>query len=422
MDYLLRAIDSQLDSLLPLAPAVAIDGPKGVGKSASAVRRAEYAWYLDQPEHRAIIEADLSLSGVPEGTILLDEWQRVPAVWDSVRRAVDLDAPPGRFLLTGSATPRAGVDTHSGAGRILSVRMRPMALFERQGGHATVSMRELLDGQGGDGSVSPPIAGTTTWTLTDYCEAIISSGFPGIAGAPEALRRDLLDSYIRRIIDRDLPEQGVAVRKPETLLRWLRAYAAASSTSATYSTILDATTAGDGTQPAKTTTIAYRDLLVQLWILDPLPGWSHSRNPLSRLQTAPKHQLADPALAARLMNLSVRGIVTGRGTTMAGPLFESLATLSVRVAAGAVGASVGHLRTRNGDREVDLIVEGADGQVLGIEVKLSSSVDDTDVRHLLWLRDQMPDDVVDLVILTTGTTAYRRQDGVAVVPLALLGL
>jgi uncharacterized protein len=103
---------------------------------------------------------------------------------------------------------------------------------------------------------------------------------------------------------------------------------------------------------------------------------------------------------------------------MAGPLFESLATLSVRVAAQASESRVGHLRTRNGDHEVDLVVEGP---ILGIEVKLAASVRDADVKHLHWLRDQLPDDTVDLLVITTGTHAYRRPDGIAVVPLALLG-
>ncbi|WP_375003751.1 hypothetical protein [Aeromicrobium sp. CTD01-1L150] len=102
-------------------------------------------------------------------------------------------------------------------------------------------------------------------------------------------------------------------------------------------------------------------------------------------------------------------------------MFESLATLGVRVAAQAVEARVRHLRTRNGDHEVDLIVEGADGQVLGIEVKLAAAIHDSDVRHLLWLRDQLPEQTVDLMMITTGRQAYRRSDGVAVVPLALLG-
>lgn len=106
---------------------------------------------------------------------------------------------------------------------------------------------------------------------------------------------------------------------------------------------------------------------------------------------------------------------------MVGPLFESLATLSVRVAAQVHQARVGRLRTNRGDREIDLVVEGRDGQVVGIEVKLSAAVGDADVRHLLWLRDQLPYDVVDLAVLTTGTHAYRRPDDVAVIPLALLG-
>ena len=106
---------------------------------------------------------------------------------------------------------------------------------------------------------------------------------------------------------------------------------------------------------------------------------------------------------------------------MMGPLFESLVNLGVRVAAQAAEARVSHLRLHGGDREVDLIVEGAEGQILGIEVKLAPAVTDSDVRHLLWLRDQLPGRVVDLVVVTTGSTAYRRPDGVAVVPLALLG-
>ena len=106
---------------------------------------------------------------------------------------------------------------------------------------------------------------------------------------------------------------------------------------------------------------------------------------------------------------------------MAGRLFESLVTLTVQVAAQAARGRVGHLRTRDGDHEIDLIVEGRAGQVLGIEVKLATAPTDADVRHLLWLRKHMPDDVADLVVVTTGRRAYRRPDGIAVVPLALLG-
>lgn len=413
MEYSERTIDGELDELMAVAPAIALDGPKGVGKTLTSQRRASASWLLDDPTQRVLMEADPAFTGAPAGTLLIDEWQRLPLVWDAVRRQVDRGVPPGRFLLTGSATPAAGVDTHTGAGRILSLRMRPLALYERGLAKPSVSLRALLAG-GAD------VGGVTDVRAPGYFEAIEASGFPGMYRQPGRLRRAMLDSYLQRVIDRDLPDLGLAVRRPETLRRWLAAYAAATSTSTSYSRILDATTAGDGSQPAKTTTIAYRDHLAQLWLLDPLPGWSPSRNPLRRLQQAPKHHLADPALAARLLAVSARTLATQVGAAYAGPLFESLATLTVRVAAQAAEARVGHLRTRNGDREIDLVLEGAEGQVLAIEVKLAAHVGDADVRHLLWLRDQRPDDVVDLAVLTTGERAYRRPDGIAVVPLALL--
>lgn len=414
MDYLPRVVDAELDELLTMAPAIALDGPKGVGKTETALRRAVTAWMLDNSGQRAVLSADPSFARAPAGTLLIDEWQRFPESWDSVRRRVDEGAPPGRFLLTGSAAPGRGVDTHSGAGRILSLRMRPMTLHERRLVVPTVSLGRLVAGQ------QEEISGVTDFLASDYFSAIETSGFPALQGQPVRLIRGQLDAYLQRIVDRDIPDLGVSVRRPETLRRWLAAYAAASSTTTAYSSILDATTAGDGAQPAKTTTIAYRDHLTQLWLLDPVYGWSHSRRPLARLQQAPKHQLADPALAARLLGISASSLAS-TDAHLAGPLFESLATLTVRVAAQAAEARVGHLRTRNGDHEVDLVVEGPEGQVVAIEVKLAAAVQDADVRHLLWLRDQLPNEVVDLVVITTGRQAYRRTDGVAVVPLALLG-
>lgn len=415
MGYLHRTIDRELDELMPHAPAIALDGPKGVGKTDTAKRRAVAAWFLDDPAQRAVAEADFALATLPDGTVLIDEWQRLPLVWDAVRRQVDLGAPPGRFLLTGSATPVDAAGTHSGAGRILSLRMRPMGLHERALETPTVSLSQIL---AGNASV---VQGETRFSLADYAHQIVGSGFPGIMGTTPRLQRAMLDAYLQRIVDRDLPDQGLAVRRPETLRRWMAAYAAASSTTASYARVLDATTGGDGGQPAKTTTITYRDHLARLWLLDPVPGWVPANNAIRRLQQAPKHQLADPALAARLLDLSAAGLLSGAGAGMAGPLFESLCTLTVRVAAQASEARVRHLRTNAGEREIDLVIEGVDGQLVGVEVKLAPQVAAGDVRHLLWLRDQLPDRVVDLVVLTTGTTAYRRADGVAVVPLALLG-
>lgn len=414
MDYLRRAIDDELDRLLPLAPAIALEGAKGVGKTDTARRRARTTYFLDDPDDLAAFQADPRAVRGMATPVLLDEWQRHPVSWDVVRRWVDAGAEPGSALLTGSAGPRPGVDTHSGAGRILMRRMRPMALFERGVTEWSVSLSALLTG-------SREVSGGTTFRAADYLAQITESGFPGIRAAVPELQRDLLDAYATAIIDRDLPESGVQVRRKETLRRWLTAYAAGSSGTTAYSKILDASTAGDGSQPAKTTTIAYRDHLTGIFVLDPVPGWSPSANPFAPLQVSPKHQLVDPALAARLLGQTAASLQTGRGRALTGPLFESLATLSVRVAAERARARVGHLRTRQGDREVDLVVEGPEGQVLGIEVKWSREVVDADVKHLCWLRDKLGGDGVDALVLSTGSRAYRRRDGVAVVPLALLG-
>lgn len=414
MDYQRRAIDDELDRLLPLAPAIALEGAKGVGKTDTARRRARTTFLLDDPDDLAAFQADPRAVRGMAAPVLLDEWQRHPASWDVVRRWVDAGAEPGSALLTGSAGLRAGVDTHSGAGRILTRRMRPMALFERGVIEWSVSLSALLTG-------SREVSGSTTFRAADYLAQITESGFPGIRAAVPELQRDLLDAYAAAIIDRDLPESGVQVRRKETLRRWLTAYAAASSGTTAYSKILDASTAGDGSQPAKTTTIAYRDHLTGIFVLDPVPGWSPSANPFAPLQVSPKHQLVDPALAARLLGQTAASLQTSRGRALMGPLFESLATLSVRVAAERARARVGHLRTRQGDREVDLVVEGPEGQVLGIEVKWSREVVDADVKHLLWLRDKLGAECVGALVVSTGSRAYRRRDGVAVVPLALLG-
>jgi hypothetical protein len=260
-------------------------------------------------------------------------------------------------------------------------------------------------------------------------EEIVRSGLPGIRALPPRARRAQLESYLAGVAERDFPEQGYMVRRPGTLRAWLTAYASATATTSSYTTILDAATVGDHDKPAKTTTLAYRDVLTQLWLLDPVPGWTPTGSPMARLQQAPKHHLADPAFAAHLLGAGVDALLGGeipeagirRRGQLLGGLFESLVALSVRVYAQAAEATVHHLRTRNGDREVDLIIERPDQRVVALEVKLGPVVDDADTAHLRWLRRQLGDDLLDAAVVTTGQEAYRRPDGVAVIPATLLG-
>ena len=420
--YTPRVVDRELDELLLALPALALEGPKGVGKTATAERRAASTVRLDEPAQREIASADPSVVLASAPPILLDEWQHVPALWDAVRREVDRDRTPNRFILTGSATPKPP-PKHSGAGRIVSVRMRPLAFSERGLVSATVSMRELLAGTG------PTIHGKSGVGLRDYTREIIQSGFPAIRTLTGRALRAQLDGYLARIVDRDFVDQGNRVRRPATLRRWMSAYAAATATTTSLEKIRTIGFLGEGDAPTKPVVLGYRDVLEQLWIIDPVPGWLPTRNQIARLTQSPKHHLADPALAARLLGIDEDALLAGtdaspsipRDGSLLGSLFESLVTQSVRVYAQSAEASVRHLRTREGRQEIDLIVERPDQRVLAIEVKLGATVSDDDVKHLHWLRDQIGDELLDMVVVTTGPAAYRRPDGVAVVPLALLG-
>lgn len=422
MPYLRRILEDELDELFASLPAIAIEGAKAVGKTAMASRRAKTVHSLDDPERLRLAAADPMRLLEAEPPILIDEWQRLPETWDLVRRAVDASAPAGRFLLAGSISPD-GSGTHSGAGRIPTVRMRPLSLAERMGEWGTVSLAALL------GGTRPDLSGDTETTLADYTEEIVASGFPGLRGLPDRALRAQLDGYLERVGDRDFAELGQEVRNPLGLRRWMIAYAAASSTTTSFEKIRDAASGGEGEKLNRKAASPYRSALERLWVLDPVPAWLPTRSHLSRASAAPKHQLADPSLAARLLGATASGLLENRAFgppiprdgTLLGALFESLVTLSVRVYAQSAEARIGHLRTYSGNHEVDLIVQRDDGRVIAIEVKLKRTIDDEDVRHLKWLADKIGDELLDALVVTTGEAAYRRPDGIGVVPAALLG-
>jgi len=420
--YRRRIVDDTLDEFFPHLAAIALEGAKGVGKTETGKTRARTVVNLSLAEQRRVLAGNLAQVVALPPPVLIDEWQLVPDVWDYVRHAVDEDRTGGRFLLAGSAAVAPGLRLHSGAGRIVSLTMRPLTIAERGISQPTVSLKALLAGG------RPDVFSRCEVGLDGYVDEILASGFPGIRDLPERVRRRQLASYIDRVVERELPDNGVEVRRPEALRRWLRAYGAATATDAKYSVILDAATGGQADKPTRSTTDAYREHLSRLFLLDPVPAWTPGFNFLKRLGRAPKHHLVDPALAAVLAGVGREGLMLGRGGRLAasagtwlGALFESLAVQSVRVYAEAADATIGHLRLWDSTREVDLIVEGADRRVVACEVKLAATVTDHDVRHLNWLEAQLGDGLADKIALTTGAQAYRRPDGVAVVPLALLG-
>ncbi len=419
-EYVRRVIDDELDELFPHLPAILIDGPKAVGKTSTALQRAKSIHRLHRPSERLIAEADPELLLRGESPTLIDEWHYVPSVWDAVKDNVDTNNQGGRFLLTGSM-PLLG--THTGAGRITPVRLRPLTIPERGASTPTVSLRSMLLGESLD------VKGNCSLGLTEYVDLILASGFPGLQRLSGAPLNKQLDGYLSRIVDADMREAGSRHRKPATVMAWLRAYAAVTATTASWEKIRNSTELIGVASPTKVTAAPYVDVLTRLRILDEVEAWRPGNNHLSTLGQTPKHFLADPALAARLTRMTKQKLLQGDGPkttprdgTFLGALFESLAALSLLVFAQAAGASVFHLRTHRGDHEVDFIVERPDGKVLAVEVKLTNAVDSTHMRQLHWLRGILGDDLVGSVVINTGNVAYRRpQDGIAVVPLGLLG-
>lgn len=418
--YLPRVVDDELDRLA--LPAVIVEGPKAVGKTRTLERRSKTVHRLFRQVEVDLVRADEDRLLQGQKPIFIDEFQRYPSTIDVVRNAADRDVGPRQFYLAGSAGESG--DTHSGAGRIITLRMRPLAFSERQLEQPTVSLAELLGGS------RPPVRGETALGLSDYVDEILRSGFPAIRTYEGADRAQALRGYIDRVVQRDIPDElGRAVRRPDALRRWLRAYAAASGTATTIERIRDSAHGGEGRTPARTTTEAYRDALERLWIVDDLPAWLPTKNHLAPLLQTPKRFLADPALAASLVGAGRAKLVSGedvepavpRDGSFLGALFEALVVLSVRVYAQAAGATVAHFRERHGRHEVDIIVERPDGGVVALEVKLTQTVAREEVKHLIWLREQLGDQLLDSAVVCVSPFAYRRKDGVAVVPLALLG-
>ncbi|MDR0878983.1 MAG: DUF4143 domain-containing protein [Treponema sp.] len=418
--YQPRILDQTLRELAEELPAILIEGAKAVGKTSTAKCLAVETLQMDNTVTRELVGNSPELLERSKKPLLIDEWQRLPVVWDYIRRQVDQNNKGGQFLLTGSAIPR-DANIHSGAGRIVRLRMRPLSMAERGLVKPTVSLINLLDS-------TAVIDGQSPLKLEEYLREILCSGFPGIRTLSRRAQEAQLDGYIDNIVSREFPEMGQMVRKPDVLRNWLRAYAAATAGTASYQAILDAATPGEHNKPAKNTTLVYRDTLESLWLIDKVEPWLPGGTSFKYLGKTPKHFLADPALSARLLDITPDRLLQGTSITplgspektITGCLFEALTSLSLKTYALACSARLRHFRTSSGDHEVDFIIEKGK-TIIAVEVKIAPTITDTELRHLHWLTNQFPEYHVVKMVINSGPYAYTRKDGVHIIPLALLG-
>ncbi len=431
--YAPRIIEAELKNLLEGHPAINIQGARGIGKTTTAAQMAGTIFDLEDPATIESVKTNPYQMVNASEPILIDEWQVYPQSWTMVRRAVDADSRPGRFILTGSVGPKTP-PTHSGAGRITTIRMRPMSLAERWGNDLppTVSLKSLLDGD------DSPFTADTEVSVDDYLKEIVVGGLPGVRGqsSPSTLTakkveiaQRRMESYCQQVVDIEFSQAGHTLRNPAGLYRWLCAYAAATASATSFEKIRRAAVSDEGQMVAQTTTFPYRDTLAKMWATDPVGAWWHTSNALSRLTLRPKHHLADPAMAACLLRADVESLHAGKlpdapvhvDVGMPGRLFESLMALNLRVYAQAADAEVFHFRSHRGEREIDFMIKKRHGGVLAVEVKFTNVPQEKDFRHLQWIKEQLGDQMVGAVLITAGRYAGRREDGIAVIPAALLG-
>ena len=417
-DYRARVVDAVLDARLKAVGCVVIEGPKAVGKTATAARRAASEVRLDiDVNAREIARADPSL--VLEGTAprLIDEWQIVPDIWNHVRRAVDDIGKPGQFILTGSTAASADSARHSGAGRMSRLAMRPMSLLEAGRSSGSVSLRGLFDETPAraqrPGSTIPELV---DWLCIGGWPAQVESSVPDAQIAHRAYLTELARVDIRMV-------DGVR-RDPQRVQRVLRSLARNIATEAETTTIArDTSLSADGAAVGRLTVEDYLDALSRLMITEDLGAWAPSLRSRARLRSKPVRHLADPCLAVAALRASPKALLADWNYT--GLLFESMALRDVRVYVDAIGGTTYHYRDSNG-LEVDIIVELDDGRWGAIEVKLGENRIDEGAESLVRFAQTIDPGSVGqpsfLAVLTGANVfATRRPDGIDVIPITALG-
>ena len=417
MEYRKRISDDEIERRLEAMGAVVVEGPKACGKTATARQHAasEVLLDVDVAAREAIgFDPGLVLGGPTPR--LIDEWQVAPEIWNHVRRAIDDRQEPGQFILTGSSVPADDAVRHTGAGRLTRLRMRPMSLFEWGASTGEVSLRAALEGELDQGAQSE--------LETDALfELVALGGWPGhlrrtLSTALQA-NRDYLEEVRRVDISR---VEGIS-RDPERVSRFLRSYARNIATHASMATIA-ADTAGAEDPLKDHTALEYANALTRLMIVEDQPAWAPHLRSKSILRSAPKRHLVDPSLAVAALRSGPEPL--RQDLELFGLLFESLVVRDLRVYAQAADADVYHYRDNTG-LEIDAVVSSHAGPWAAFEVKLGGAVRiEEAAANLLKFRERVDTARVGEpaalgVIVGAGLYAFRRDDGVWVVPIGVLG-
>ena len=416
--YKPRIVDQMLERKLHVFGAVSIEGPKWCGKTWTAENHAESEIKIAENRgpltNRDYVLADVSRALVGDSPHLIDEWQEVPQIWDSVRSDLDSHPGHGRYILTGSSVPRREEYIHSGTGRIAKLKMRTMTLFETGDSDGSASLRELMLGK-------LEMSEKRDVELEQLVDFVVRGGWPAAMGVDPEDYGLIPREYIESAIEDACRLDGKR-RDREKMTMLIKSLSRNESTVVSNETVKNGMRSYDDESISNDTYYDYSDCLDRIHLLEDTPSFKANFRSNVRIGKKPKRHLTDVSLAVAALGLNHKKLMGDLNTF--GFMFESLCEHDLQIYAECAGGSLYHYRDDSG-REVDAIVESEDGSWGAFEIKLGAGQIDDAAEHLLRMRDVFESrgntPCVLCVISGLSNWAYRRPDGVFVVPITSLG-
>ncbi len=425
--YLPRIADEELRFRLGAFGAILIVGPKWCGKTTTAEQQAKSVLKMQNPDMRDgyLVAAGTKPSLLLKGDVprLIDEWQEAPVLWDAVRNAVDERQEDGQFILTGSTSVDDKKIHHTGTGRISRLKMYPMSLFESGESNGQISLRELFDNPRND------IDGVMSdMKVEDLIFAACRGGWPStLLKKNDAAKLIVAKDYIRNVCESDISTVDGVNRNFVLAETILRSYARNISTLAKKSNVLkDVQTYSESV--SQTTLDSYLNALERLYVIEDVEAWCPAIRSATTIRSGKKREFTDPSIAVAALGLTP-GVLEQDLKTF-GFIFECMCIRDLKVYSSAMGGRVSYYHDRY-DLEADAVLHIDDGRYALIEFKLGSAEIEDGAKHLLKIRQlvqeynkkekQVPLREPDLlIVITGGSMAYTRDDGVKVIPIACL--
>ena len=424
-DYIKRLFDDTLEFALKSKGAVLVVGPKWCGKSTTAKRYAKSIINLTEEETKEQYISMAKLAPAkflasPEKPLLIDEWQEISFIWNSIKKAVDDSHSFGQFILTGSVTDRTVTregsgERHTGIGRIVRKMMRPMSLYESGDSSGEVSINDLRNGKF-----------TPAWSkkdIYDYAFLICRGGWPlSIIDDKEVALQQAIDFYNGLVSDDLFSLVDIPIRKDtQRAKKFLKSYARCISSESPDTVIIEDMVSSDETFNARTFA-KYFLALERLYVVEELEAWNPNLRSKIAIREKNTRHFVDPSIAAAALGVSPDGLFSDMKTF--GLLFESLVIRDLRIYCDTLGANVYHYRDKQ-DREADAVIQFRDGSFGLVEVKMGDQEDlDKAANKLLALAKDIDEEktgkLAFLMIITKDKVAYKRDDGVYEIPLACL--